>query len=152
MSSSGKKDENKRLPMIWSDADTTGMTVGPKDADQDITFAFAGVDEQLRDPYSILNYYKRAVKLRNENPEIARGQIKIVEELTDGNQAAITKTYDDSTIAILYNTSDESVSIVLIGTELEELSIRGYLTLNGEIIELDNGTLAMPAQSICILK
>ena len=152
MSSSGKKDENKRLPMIWSDADTTGMTVGPKDADQDITFAFAGVDEQLRDPYSILNYYKRAVKLRNENPEIARGQIKIVEELTDGNQAAITKTYDDSTIAILYNTSDESVSIVLTGTELEELSIRGYLTLNGEIIELDNGTLAMPAQSICILK
>lgn len=152
MSSSGKKDENKRLPMIWSDTDPTGMTVGPKDADQDISSAFAGVEEQLRDPYSILNYYKRAIRLRNENPELARGQIQIVEELTDGNQAAIIKTYDDSKIAIVYNTSDEPMSIVLTGTELVGLSIRGYLTINGEIIELDDETLVMPAQSICILK
>lgn len=152
MSSSGKKDENKRLPMIWSDTDTTGMTVGPKDADQDISSAFAGVEEQLQDPYSILNYYKRAIRLRNENPELARGQIEIVEELTDGNQAAIIKTYDDSRIAIVYNTSDEPLSIVLTGTELAGLSIRGYLTINGEIMELDGETLAMPAQSICILK
>lgn len=152
MSSSGKKDENKRLPMIWSDTDTTGMTVGPKDADQDISSAFAGVEEQLQDPYSILNYYKRAIRLRNENPELARGQIEIVEELTDGNQAAIIKTYDDSRIAIVYNTSDAPLSIVLTGTELAGLSIRGYLTINGEIMELDGETLAMPAQSICILK
>lgn len=152
MSSSGKKDENKRLPMIWSDTDTTGMTVGPKDADQDISSAFAGVEEQLQDPYSILNYYKRAIRLRNENPELARGQIEIVEELTDGNQAAIIKTYDDSRIAIVYNTSDDPLSIVLTGTELAGLSIRGYLTINGEIMELDGETLAMPAQSICILK
>ena len=152
MSSSGKKDENKRLPMIWSDTDPTGMTVGPKDADQDISSAFAGVEEQLQDPYSILNYYKRAIRLRNEHPELARGQIQIVEELTDGNQAAIIKTYDDSKIAIVYNTSDEPMSIVLTGTELAGLSIRGYLTLNGEIIELDDETFVMPAQSICILK
>ncbi|MDE7476741.1 MAG: alpha amylase, partial [Lachnospiraceae bacterium] len=152
MSSSGKKDENKRLPMIWSDTDTTGMTNGPLDADKDIVFAFAGVEQQQKDPYSLLNYYKRAVRLRNENPEIARGEIEIVEELTEGNQAAITKAYEGSMIGIIYNTSDEALTIELADTELVDMTIRGYLTLNGELVELDNEVLLMPAQSICILK
>lgn len=152
MSSSGKKDENKRLPMIWSDTDATGMTNGPLDADKDIVSAFAGVEQQLQDPYSILNYYKRAVRLRNENPEIARGQIQIVEELTEGNQATITKTYEDSTIGIVYNTSDETVSAALSDTALSGMAIRGYLTLNGEVITLDSDVLSMPAKSVCILK
>lgn len=152
MSSSGKKDENKRLPMIWSDSNTTGMTKGPADADKDIVSAFAGVEQQMEDPYSILNYYKRAIRLRNENPEIARGQIEIVEELTEGNQAAITKSYEGSMIGIVYNTSDEEISVNLAGTVLETLSIRGYLTKNGEVVERKEDMLSMPAQSICILK
>lgn len=152
MSSSGKKDENKRLPMVWSDTDPTGMTKGPVDADKDIVQAFAGVEQQQKDPYSILNYYKRAVRLRNENPEIARGEIEIVTELTEGNQAAITKTYEGSTIGIVYNTSDEVLTVELAKTALEEMAIRGYLTLNGEVVALEGGALSMPAQSVCILK
>lgn len=152
MSSSGKKDENKRLAMVWSDTDTTGMTKGPLDADKDIVFAFEGVEQQQRDPYSILNYYKRAVRLRNENPEIARGTIEIVESLTEGYQAAITKTYGDSVIGIVYNTSDEAIQVTLSDTPLAEMAIRGYLTLNGEIVELADGVLSMPAQSVCVLK
>lgn len=152
MSSSGKKDENKRLAMIWSDTDATGMTKGPKDADKGIESAFAGVEQQAQDYTSILNYYKRAIRLRNENPEIARGEIAVVEALTEGNQAAITKTYNGSTIAIVYNTSDEEAQVQLAGTELEKMGIRGYLTLNGEEIVLTDGTLVMPAQSICILR
>lgn len=152
MSSSGKKDENKRLAMIWSDTDMTGMTNGPKDADKDIVFAFAGVEQQLEDPYSILNYYKRAIRLRNENPELARGQIEIVEALTEENQAAIIKSYQDSRIGVVYNTSDEMLVVELANTELSDMTIRGYLTLNGEEVTLENGGLTMPAQSICILK
>ncbi len=152
MSSSGKKDENKRLAFVWSDTDSTGMTDGPKDADKGIEFAFEGAEQQLENPYSILNYYKRAIRLRNENPELARGEIKIIEALTADNQAAITKTYEDSTIGIVYNTSDEEIGVMLGGTELENMQIRGYLTLNGEIISLSDKTLSMPAQSICILK
>ena len=152
MASAGKKDENKRLPMIWSDTDTTGMTKGPLDADEGITSSFTGVEEQLADETSILNYYKRALRLRNENPEIARGTISLVEELCDGQQAVITKTYEDSVIAIVYNTSDEVLNVNLVGTSIETMGIRGYLTLNGEQITLEAGTLMMPGQSICILK
>lgn len=152
MASSGKKDENKRLPMIWSNTDETGMTVGPKDADSGITSSFAGVEEQLADETSILNYYKRAIRLRNENPEIARGTVSLVDELCDGHQAVIMKTYKDSVIAIVYNTSDEMIEVDIAGSKVEGMDIRGYVTLNGEQIEWNNGKLMMPGQSICVLK
>lgn len=149
MASAGKKDENKRLPMLWSDTDKSGMTNRPKDADVGITSAFPAADVQVADETSILNYYKWGVRLRNENPEIERGTLALVEELCDGHQAVITKTYEDSVIAIAYNTSDE---IMLTDTEIDSMGIRGYLTLHGEVSTLQNGVLRMPAQSICVLK
>lgn len=152
MSSKGTKDENKRLSMYWSDTNEEGMTTGPENADEGIVSSFASVEEQLEDETSILNYYKRALQLRNENPEIARGTITLVDALCNEHQAALLKTWEDSTIAIVYNTSDEEMRIDLTGTELEEMDIRGYLTLNDEEIVLENSTLIMPGQSICILK
>lgn len=152
MSSKGTKDENKRLPMIWSEKDTEGMTEGPENADDGIESSFAGVEEQLEDESSILNYYKRALRLRNENPEIARGDITLVDSLCIDNQAAVLKSWENSTIAIVYNTDEQEEEINLEGTELEGMEIRGYLTLNGEEIALDGNVLSMPQQSICILK
>ena len=125
---------------------------GPKDAEAGITSAFAGVEEQQADLDSILNYYKRALRLRNENPELARGTIEAVETLCDGHQAVITKTWEDSTIAVVYNTSDEAIEVNLAGSAIDSMAIRGYLTLHGEAITLENGVLTMPAQSICIMK
>ncbi len=152
MKSKGTADENKRLPMIWSDTDDAGMTDGPADAEEGITSSFAAVDEQLADETSILNYYKRAIALRDANPEIARGTIEKVEELCDGNTAAILKTWEESTIAILYNTSDEEVEMNLAGTALSGMEVSGYLTLNDEEIALADDVAVLPAQSILVLR
>ena len=152
MKSSGTEDENKRLPMVWSKTDTTGMTDGPAAADKSVQSAFPGVDEQLEDELSILNYYKRAIRIRNENPEIARGKIAMVESLCDGHQAAITKTWKDSKIGIVYNTSEEEITVNISGTELEAMGIRGYLTVDESTVTLNDGKLVMPGKSICILK
>lgn len=152
MSSKGTKDENKRLPMIWSNSDETGLTDGPKDADSGIESAFPGVEEQLQDSGSLLNYYKRALRLRNENPEIARGTINVIDALCEGDQAVITKTYEGSTIGIVYNTSEEERQITLAGSEVEKMEIRGYLTLNGEEVSLADSVLTLSGKAICILK
>ncbi|MCD7716759.1 MAG: alpha amylase [Lachnospiraceae bacterium] len=152
MKSKGTADENKRLPMIWSDTDDTGMTDGPADAEEGITSSFAAVDEQLADETSILNYYKRAIALRDANPEIARGTIEKVEELCDGNTAAILKTWEESTIAILYNTSDEEAEMNLTGTALSGMEASGYLTLNDEEIVFADDVAVLPAQSILVLR
>jgi len=152
MASYGTKDENKRLPMIWSVTDETGITAGPADADDNIISSFASVEEQLNDNNSILNYYKRGLRLRNENPEIARGKITKIDKLCDDDVAVINKTYEDNTITIIYNLSDEKREIDLSQSKEIGTEIRGYLTLNNEIITLEGGILNMPEQSICILK
>ena len=152
MASKGTKDENKRIPMVWSVTDTTGATRGPADADKGITSAFEAVDEQLKDGHSLLNYYRRALRLRNENPEIARGEIEKIDALCEGNIAVLTKTWEGSTIAIVYNNGDTELTLDIKGSEIDGMGIRGYLTLNGEEVAMKDGVVTMPKKSICILK
>ena len=152
MNSTSDKDENKRLPMYWSDIVRAGTTDGPPKCNLGITSSFEAVDEQLKDGHSILNYYRHAIRLRNENPEIARGEIKKIDALCTDTYGVMTKTYEGSTIAIAINNKGEEVQINLSESEIAEMGIRGYLTLQGEEITLKDGVLTLPAKSICILK
>jgi glycosidase len=152
MNSSGTKDENKRIPMVWSKTDTTGMTKGPADMDAGIESPFPAEDEQEKDKDSILSYYKNALRLRNQNPEIARGTIEKVESLCKDSQAAITKTYQDSTIGIVYNLGEGNGTVDLKKTALENMNLEGSLTLKEETVQLKDGKLEMPPCSIVVLK
>jgi glycosidase len=152
MNSSGTKDENKRIPMVWSKTDTTGMTKGPADMDAGIESPFPAEDEQEQDKDSILSYYKNALRLRNQNPEIARGTIEKVESLCKDSQAAITKTYQDSTIGIVYNLGEGNGTVDLKGTALENMNLEGSLTLKEETVQLKDKKLEMPPCSIVVLK
>ena len=153
MRSTGQKDENKRLPMVWSKTDLSGMTNGPSNSDKEFESVKSGVDEQEKDPNSLLNFYKRALRIRNENPEIARGTIEKINSLCSGSQAAITKNYEGSVIGIVYNTSlEEAISVDLTGTALEGMEIRGYMSTTGAEVTIDGQILDMPAGTICILK
>lgn len=149
MSGSGR-DENKREPMIWS-SDSTEMTNGPS-AMESQEQLFKPLDEQLDDENSIANYYKRALRIRNENPEIARGKIDII-TLGDDDLCAVTKTYDNSVITVIYNLSAEEKTLDLSHSGIPSTEIRGYLTSDYEdVVSLDGNILSIPQYSIIILK
>lgn len=150
MNSMGTKDENKRLPMQWSVSDT-GITTPPANADT-VEQKFSPVDEQMKDPLSLYNYYKRAVRIRNENPEIARGDMSVIEELCTKDISAIKKVYQGSEIVILYNINTESANISLKDAGLTDLNIRGYLSVDGSAVTMSEGVVSMPKYSIVILK
>jgi len=150
MSGTGK-DENKRAPMYWYDDNRPGMTTGPKNMDK-VEHSFGSVESQQRDPLSIYNYYKRAIRLRNENPEIARGVITYMTEITDEDICAIAKTYNGSTIYMLYNISDAEKVFTVSKASYHYKGIRGYLSATGEEVTLDSETVTMPPYSIVILK
>lgn len=152
MSSSGSKDENKRLPFIWSATDLIGMTDGPDNADSGIKSAFAAVDVQLTDSLSILNYYKRAIQIRNENPEIARGNVTVMDELSNDDICVIKKEYDGSVIYIVYNISDNQIDVSVKGSLPQDTVIRGYLTVDGNEVTLVDDEISLPKYSIVILK
>ena len=81
MTGSGK-DENKRLPMLWSETDKTGIPVPPPNAAQTLE-GVKGADEQIKDKTSLLNYYKEILIIKKKHPEIARG---VMEPIDTGNQ------------------------------------------------------------------
>ena len=106
----------------------------------------------MKDPLSLYNYYKRAIRIRNENPEIARGEISVIEELCAQDVSAIKKVYEGSEIIILYNISPNASSISLKDAGITGLSIRGYLTVDGSEVTLSEDLVSMPMYSIVILK
>lgn len=146
LSGSGR-DENKRAPMIW-DSEGTGLTYGPPDMERQEDH-FPDVQAQLSDEDSILNYYRRALRIRNENPCIARGTTEVL-ALPGQDTAAVRRTWNGDSIVIVYNYSGESAEI----TELDGLTgmqLRGYLTVDStQEVALDGG-LVMPAYSIAFL-
>ena len=150
MSGSGR-DENKRAPMYWSNSDTEGMTDGP-DQMETVTHKYGSLNEQVEDPLSIYNYYKHAIRLRNENPEIARGNIELIDSIKDEDICAVKKTYEDSSIIILYNISEEEKTVKLSKSDYNYDNIRGYLSVDEEPVTLDGETVGLPAYSIVILK
>ncbi|MBO5622387.1 MAG: alpha-amylase, partial [Butyrivibrio sp.] len=144
MKGSGK-DENKRAPMYWTAGAATsnanlsvpswlenpesGMCKGPKDMD-DVKMKYPSLDEQYQDPYSIYNYYKMAIRLRNTYPCIARGTTAVATDLSDSDICAFMRTMDsdvtgnnavnsDGTsptdVMIVINTSDEVKEVSLSG-------------------------------------
>ncbi len=153
MCSSGKEDENKRLPMLWSDSGTSGMCEGPKDADK-VEQKCKALDEQIADPSSLYNTYRKCLELRNAYPEIARGKSEIIEDLTDEKTAVIRRTWtdngDESNIFIVYNTGKEDAALE--DPILNGLEVVGAFCKGDGICSNDISGLLVPGGSVIYLK
>ncbi|MBE5828461.1 MAG: alpha-amylase [Butyrivibrio sp.] len=123
MKGSGK-DENKRAPMYWTAGETDtsdealpafmdnvseGMCKGPKAMDY-FKMKYPALDEQTKDPYSIYNYFKAAIRLRNTYPVVARGKTTALQELSGQNICAFTRSVTQEEAGeFLKNTGAEEV-------------------------------------------
>ena len=150
------KDENKRAPMYWSkDAHAEGMCDGPQGMDE-IKMKFDSLEEQAADPDSVYQYVKRAIKLRNQNPEIARGKVKFYPEYSSENCFVLTKYYEEKELLILGNTSPETEEVSLEGLRVMdkqagELDILGELLTGQEEMQYYDNCVIMPPYSIIVL-
>lgn len=163
MKGSGK-DENKRAPMYWSmNPDAEGMCDGPKDMDA-VKMKFESLEEQEKDAASVYQFYKKVIKIRNQNPEIARGNAQYVlvgdllEEDTSESVCAIKKEYDGSEVLLIFVTGAETQELDLTEITLNgknigaETEIRGTLVTGEEEIVLEDGKAVMPGYSVLVLK
>ena len=159
MKGSGK-DENKRAPMYWSDAGdgktAEGMCHGPEGMDA-IKMKYGSLEEQKDDPDSVYNFYRAVIKLRNAYPEIARGQVAFLKDLSDENVCVLKKTWNDRELVIAFNLSEQAETVdlsdvTLNGREGAKMSLGGALATTDEEIGFSGGTLSLPAYSVAILE
>ena len=153
MSGSGK-DENKRAPMYWSsDESTEGMCDGPSAMDT-VKHKYGSLEEQTEDENSIYNFYKEIIKIRNQNPEVARGTVTYLDEVTDTAICAVKKEYNGSDIVILMNIAKEEKSVLLDQTTYGDYKIVGAIeaTEGTEVKMQEDHTIVLPAYSVVVLK
>ncbi|MBQ6887252.1 MAG: alpha-amylase [Lachnospiraceae bacterium] len=151
------RDENKRAPMFWeTDGEAEGMCDGPKDMEE-VEMIYPSFEEQKEDTYSIYNFYKQAVLLRNRYPEIARGDVTYLEEVSDSKVCVLLKEYEGSKILLAFNVSKEKMVIDLSnlsieGVEPAGLNVEGMLVTGEEAVEKGKTSLVLPGYSVAILK
>ena len=145
-------DQNVRIPIKWGDYTNPDCMV--KFGQTVEYYPYPTVKEQLEDSNSILNYYKKVLLIRNQNPEIARGEIKlIVKDTDDLDYLFISKTYDGSEIGIVINFSQYN-NLVINPSEYGFSKVTGQIVIesNQYVGEQKDGSIIMPPFSIVILK
>lgn len=155
-------DANYRTAMIWDSDNLPAIFVNGVGDPEDTKFH--GVAQQEKDEYSILNFYKRAFKIRNQNPELARGIITKTVKFDDEAVAAYITEYNGTKLLVVHNTSERDAKQLTITDEiLKNAKLRGDLTAQrpkqdtegNDIVEhvmFNNGVLNLPPQSSAIFK
>ena len=106
-----KGRDNARTPMQWDDTPNAGFTTGTPWFTVNPDYKEINVAEQEKDPESILNFYKKLIRLRKEYPIIVYGSYKM---LYPTHEAAVVyeRVQDNEKLLIACNFSAE-------GQELE---------------------------------
>lgn len=149
MTGSGR-DENKRLPMLWSAADKAGIPSPPPNAEF-FEQPAQGVAEQLQDKNSLLNFYIKLIGIKNRNPEIARGTVKAIDTGHD-SVVAFACEYNGSTLYVLHNLAQSPADVTLPKDAYAYKKITDFLSVSGEKAKLKGDIIEMPARSTVILK
>ena len=153
--------------MYWSkSSDAQGMCDGPKDMDA-IKMKFDSLEEQAADPASIYNYVKDVIRLRNQNPVIARGEVRFHELVSSDTVCVISKEYEGEKILLVFNISAQSTKVdlssVYLGNENAaeasdtaeilpaSMEVIGELLTGEEDIEREGAVFTMSAYSVLVL-
>lgn len=150
------RDTYYRTPMVWDSENLPDMQVDGIDTVS--VPEWGGVEQQQKDPDSLLNFYKRIIKIKNQNPEIARGKITEVQDFDDDSVCAYYIEYEDSKLLIVHNLSaEEEKSLTLSEDMLANPQTRGTLTASASAEQktqpqLSGNNLKLPVQSTIILK
>lgn len=143
-------DPAKRLGMLWSDdSSTEGMCDDPEGAGN-VEQENGSYDDQKDDPYSIYNFVKQTISIRNAFPEIARGTNTFESSLSDDKLCVFTREYNGQKVVMIFNTSQESAKVDVSGLGVSDAV--AMLQTSEDAPEYKDGIAEMPAYSVLILK
>jgi len=143
MSGSGR-DENKRLPMLWSNDESLNC-LPPLKIDQAQRLK-TGVDEQAQDPLSLLNFYRNILAIRGAHPLLKDALVEAV-DLGDQALAAWRCKGESETLLVIHNLSEKQVIIPVPQGEFSAAwdTGSGFPTITSEV-------LVLPPFSGCIMR
>ena len=104
--------DNGRTPMQWNSNNQSGFSTGKPWLPVNTNHKVVNVDQQLNDPFSVLQHFKNLTAMRKSHPGLVHGQYKI---LTPHHPEiyAYTRDHEGKKYLILLNFSESIVKIQL---------------------------------------
>jgi len=140
-------DASRRLAMLWGDNDTVK---DPNGSAYDRSKQTNGtVKSQLPKKASLLNHYKKLIRLRKANPEITRGMIVPLDFSQYTAFGGFISDYNGSRAAVFHNTGEKEITVDLRDyTDMNFSVVRGYAgkgkaALNGTLLTVSGYTSAV---------
>lgn len=99
-----------RTPMQWSDETNAGFTNSLSWIPIDSNYRTINVKSQLKDRYSLLNFFKDCIRIRKKHPALTHGTWKPILKGRQGVLAYIRQT-NQETVCIILNFNNHPVSI-----------------------------------------
>ena len=94
--------DNARTPMQWDAGAGAGFTTGTPWIKVNPNYRTINVQQALADPNSVLNYYRKLIRLRREHPVIVYGAYDLI--LDDHPEIyAFTRTLGDDRLLVMLN-------------------------------------------------
>lgn len=132
-SDSSMRDPTARMPIKWSAQEDGSNIIYPPNADPSVNQdEIDGVAEQWKDENSLLNHYRLLLKLKNQNPQIARGAVMAC-DFGASEICAYTCTYDGVAVMVIHNLSLEEKTFDLNALGYSDFTeFRGYVVSTGK--------------------
>ena len=136
-----KGRDGERTPMQWDDSANAGFSTAKPWLPVPPTYKTHNVAEESKDPNSVLEFYKKLLKLRHENTVLLNGSYQAINE-TDNNVLSYLRIYKDRGVVVALNMTNtpEKISIGLKGNNfasVKSLLATGQSTGNGDEVSLE---------------
>ncbi|PSW33553.1 glucohydrolase [Photobacterium phosphoreum] len=112
--------DHSRLPMQWNKQAFGGFSTVTPWLVVNPNYTDINVEQQQRDPHSILQFYKQLIALRKNNPSLITGRYQLLLE-NDAHIYAYQRIESDLTWTVITNLSDHETKVDLDVAQLGEL-------------------------------
>ncbi len=108
-----KGRDNARTPMQWNDTENAGFTTGSPWIAVNSNYRQINMEQEQKDPESVLNYYRKLIHLRKEEPIFVDGKFELL--LPEDEQIfAYTRTGKEEQMLVCVNFSGTSAHCSLL--------------------------------------
>jgi len=102
--------DNGRTPMQWDLSENAGFTTGTPWLAVNKNYTYINVAEQENNPDSVLNFFRKMIQLRKENPVLVYGAFELIDEINP-QLFAYTRKLNDQQMLVVLNFSDQQASL-----------------------------------------
>ncbi|ELC8361773.1 alpha-glucosidase [Clostridium perfringens] len=128
--------DNSRTPMQWNSSKNAGFTCGKPWIGVNENYKRINVEVEERDENSVLNFYKKLIKLKKSNEALIYGVYDLILE-EDENIFAYTRTLNNEKFLIMANLTGENAKYMY---GKEKLNSKDLILNNYEVCEHENLT------------